>query len=151
MMNADQSDLLGPEIIELEKRYKFHKRFSKFFHWLLPPRRIRTSTRVNTHIDINHYAPEELHLLLTFRFEIAKLAQKRSAWFGGRFYNRMAGESGRHVPLSGKQVVQVLEVVKRESRKAFKPKGKYGVRVDIIEDALANLERDMVQPSKPKG
>ena len=90
-------------------------------------------------VDLIPYDAEGLLQLLHFRNQTAKAAQRRSRWFGGRFYNRFSGEEPDYIPLSGNHLRQTLEVVGIETPDFVVASGKYQLRLDISEEAVDRL------------
>lgn len=73
--------------------------------------------------------------LLHYRVQSAKIADRRSRWVGGRFYNWMAGEDPHYLPMSGTHLRQALTVAGLETPDPVVPQGQYLLRRDVGEQA----------------
>ncbi len=67
----------------------------------------------------------ELYGFLHFRIDTAFKAQKRSCWFGGRFYNALVGQSVTYVPLAGTHLRQTLSCLGLQAPEKVAVQGRY--------------------------
>lgn len=83
------------------------------------------------------YPHDEQGLLrvLHYRVQSARIANRRSRWFGGRFYNWMAGEDPQYLPMSGTHLRQALTVAGLETPEPVVSHGRYLLRLDVGEKA----------------
>ncbi|WP_425078202.1 hypothetical protein [Ruegeria denitrificans] len=81
----------------------------------------------------------ELYGFLHFRIDTALKAQKRSNWFGGRFYNALVGQSATYVPLSGTHLRQALSCLGLQAPEKVVVQGRYELRLDYALKAYEEL------------
>ena len=89
--------------------------------------------------DIFAHDHEGLLQILHFRNQTAKVAHRRSGWVGGRIFNKFSGEEVDYIPVSGTHLRQTLAIVKIEAPEFVIASGKYALRLDISEEAVAIL------------
>lgn len=82
----------------------------------------------------------ELYGFLHFRLDTALKAQKRSFWFGGRFYNALTGQSATYLPLSGTHLRQALSCVGLEAPDQVVVQERYELRLDYALKAYTALK-----------
>lgn len=80
-----------------------------------------------------------LHNYLRFRHAVAVQAAKRSRWFGGRWFNTLAGEDPDYIPLSGAHLLQTLSVAGLSAPDFIERSGKYLLRLDYAQGAIDAL------------
>lgn len=88
------------------------------------------------------YFPHDVEGLLhnlRFRNRTAEIAQKRSRWFGGRFYNYFSGEHPDYIPISGMHLKQAFNAVGIEPPEFIVNSGKYELRLDVSQKAVQQL------------
>ncbi len=96
----------------------------------------------STAVDLFPHDREGLLQILHFRNQIAKGAERRSRWIGGRIYNKFSGEEPEYVPLSGVHLKQTLAVVKIEAPDFVVASGEYMLRLDVSLEAVAELSNN---------
>ena len=89
--------------------------------------------------DLYAHDKDGLMQILHFRLQIAKAAAARSTWFGGRLYNKFSGKDPDYIPLSGSHLRQTFAAAAIETPDVVVAAGRYELRVDIAEQALAAL------------
>lgn len=88
------------------------------------------------------YFPHDVEGLLhnlRFRNRTAEIAQKRSRWFGGRFYNYFSAEHPDYIPISGTHLRQALNAAGIEPPEFIVKSGKYELRLDVSQKAVQQL------------
>ena len=87
------------------------------------------------------FAQDQVGLLTMLHRKVAtaKDARKRARWFGGRFYNRCAGDDPYYVPLSGTHLRQAMSAAGIDAPDFVVGAGRYALRFDIAATALAAL------------
>ncbi len=94
------------------------------------------------------FAQDELFGFLHFRVDTAVKAQKRSLWFGGRFYNGLTGQSATYIPLSGTHLRQVLSCIGLQPPEQVVVQGRYELRLDYALKAYHALKLNAEVQSK---
>lgn len=92
-------------------------------------------------VDLLPHDEIGLHQVLIVRRAIARQASVRSRWFGGRIYNRFAGEYPNYIPLSGTHLKQALSVCNLKAPEFVVPSGEYQLRLDYVEGAIDALSQ----------
>lgn len=92
--------------------------------------------------DLFPHDVEGLLQVLHFRNQIARAANRRSSWFGGRIFNKFSGEEPDYIPISGSHLRQTLEAVGIEIPEFIVASGKYQLRLDISEKAVNRLSEN---------
>jgi hypothetical protein len=72
------------------------------------------------------------------KLHVAKQAEDRAWWFGGRLYNAATGERRRYISLSGGQLAQVLALI-TDVPSQFPVSRNYLLRVDLARAAHDRL------------
>lgn len=91
-------------------------------------------------VELFAHDQDGLLTMLHRKVATAKDARKRSRWFGGRFYNRCAGDDPDYVPLSGTHLRQAMSAAGIEAPDFVVAAGRYALRFDIAATALAALD-----------
>lgn len=93
-------------------------------------------------IEGMRHSDADLLIWLTRKLHQAQNAQRRSIWFGGRFYNRMANEDPDYLEMSGVHLAQVLACIGLNAPPWVVAKGTYRLRYDMAARSLAALRED---------
>lgn len=99
--------------------------------------------------DLAPHDRDSLVQSLHFKNQVARAAQRRSRWFGGRFYNKFSGENPDYVPLSGVHIRQALLAAQIEPPDFIVASGKYELRLDISEQAIKSLRGNLNLDERP--
>jgi hypothetical protein len=91
---------------------------------------------VSAATDYFPYDHEGLIQILHFRLQVAKAAQRRAKWFGGRLYNHYSGENAKTIPLSGTHLRQTLLAARITPPDLIDNNEQYALRLDTVETAL---------------
>ena len=92
--------------------------------------------------DLYPHDRDGLLQMLHFRNQIAKGAERRSHWIGGRVYNLLTGEDAEYIPVSGTHLRQTLAVVKIATPDFVVASGEYMLRLDVPQEAVSELQKD---------
>lgn len=84
-----------------------------------------------------------LHNFLNFRVAVAYQASQRRRWFGGRIYNKLAGEEADYIPISGAHLEQTLSVVGLTTPEFVAASEQYLLRVDYAKGAIDVLAKNI--------
>lgn len=93
--------------------------------------------------DLAPFDEGQLYVFLSFRRSVALDAETRSNWIGGRLYNWCTGSEPDYIPLSGAHLKQVLALRGYAAPEIVKNSGRYKLRVDFVDRALAALKANL--------
>jgi hypothetical protein len=83
----------------------------------------------------------EMARFLHIRLSIAERATARARWFGGRLYNRLAGDSTEYTELSGTHLVQALTWAGVKVPEGVQLERRYLLRLDVALRAYREAAR----------
>lgn len=97
-------------------------------------------------VEALRHSDGDLLIWLTRKLYQAENARKRAGWFGGRFYNRMAGEDPDYLEMSGVHLAQVLALIGFDAPPWVIARGKYLLRYDLADGGYKALRAAMGLP-----
>lgn len=90
-------------------------------------------------IDLTPHDEECLRIYLRTRVAHTRQALDRHRWFGGRFYNRLAGEDPHFVWMAGTHMLQTLSLLEIEPPEEVVASGQYSLDLETTQMALKIL------------
>lgn len=101
--------------------------------------------RIGDEISVSPYTKENLAVVVHNKLAVAKVAQERSHWIGGRIANAFSGNRGDYIELLGVHLTQIFPHTGFDLPDFVQSNGAYLLRTDMAELALDNLKAELGQ------